>query len=835
MFYNDTGKQMKVLADKIMSGNRRRNVFVIIAIAMTTFLISAILCIGSGYLKSADKQQEMLNGTAADIILTNPTKQQIQALQQDKDITYMGISRQIGFIYTTAYPRINSILLRWCDAVEWEQHISPIIGNINGHYPAHKSEIMLPAWVLERMGIEHPAIGQPVNFSFSYGYTDIHWKPLSDAEDFSFTLCGWYDDYSGNKMYDNAIAYISTDFWKDSVADETNTKSALSLTVSGDGGNKILSYIEPLSELQEFTDLSKAGSSKNSLSPVLAVIGLIITIMVCGYLLIYNVLYISVTKDIRMYGQLKTLGTTKRQMKRIIYRQVMVLSFWGILSGLALSAATVFLIVPFGIQALAGDMIMDSAISLSYSPLTFIGAGLFSFITALIGSMKPSKLAGMVSPIEALRFSGINVSKKNSSKTSYGSKTFHENKIFKMAVSNVFRNKKGTILVLASLFLGISLFVIVNGVLAGLDAAYLAEEYMDDDIVIEVSQQTNLDNNILADLQAMPDVQEVSYTTKLYEQWFIDTDNILEKYIADFCSTGTVPQEAALQYSDENKYQTYVFGIGEQDFHEAASLINSSLAYEDFCNGKIAFLASATIVPYEGTAINGKIQIPIKGKNYSLNIAPYYLSATFREDGITLIAPNIYVSQEWLERIGAAGQINRIALQTDNSEQALNAVNSMFENYSAVTVTSKIEKINELKASFSGITFLGNAISVILLGIGLMNFINMMYVNVNSRSKELAILESIGMTKKQICRMLRIEGNTYAIISAALILTVGSGALYGAFQIVKVQAAYAVFTYPVLQIIVPLVIVLMICNLVPVLVYKIGTTKSVIERLGINE
>ena len=118
MFYNDTGKQMKVLADKIMSGNRRRNVFVIIAIAMTTFLISAILCIGSGYLKSADKQQEMLNGTAADIILTNPTKQQIQALQQDKDITYMGISRQIGFIYTTAYPRINSILLRWCDAVE---------------------------------------------------------------------------------------------------------------------------------------------------------------------------------------------------------------------------------------------------------------------------------------------------------------------------------------------------------------------------------------------------------------------------------------------------------------------------------------------------------------------------------------------------------------------------------------------------------------------------------------------------------------------------------------------------------------------------------------------
>ena len=57
MFYNDTRKQIKGLANKIMSGNRRRNVFVIIAIAMTAFLISTILCIGSGYVKSARSEE----------------------------------------------------------------------------------------------------------------------------------------------------------------------------------------------------------------------------------------------------------------------------------------------------------------------------------------------------------------------------------------------------------------------------------------------------------------------------------------------------------------------------------------------------------------------------------------------------------------------------------------------------------------------------------------------------------------------------------------------------------------------------------------------------------
>ncbi len=149
MFYNDTRRQIKVLADKMMKGNRCRNIFVIIAIAMTTFLISSIISIGSGYLKSAGRQQQMLNGTTADIILTNPSKQQLLALQQDNNVKSIGISRQIGFVDTAAYPRINSILLRWCDTAEWEQHIAPAVGKINGQYPVSGNEIMLPSWVLE--------------------------------------------------------------------------------------------------------------------------------------------------------------------------------------------------------------------------------------------------------------------------------------------------------------------------------------------------------------------------------------------------------------------------------------------------------------------------------------------------------------------------------------------------------------------------------------------------------------------------------------------------------------------------------------------------------------
>lgn len=116
----------------------------------------------------------------------------------------------------------------------------------------------------------------------------------------------------------------------------------------------------------------------------------------------------------------------------------------------------------------------------------------------------------------------------------------------------------------------------MNGILAGLDVSYLADEYMEEDVVITAGAQTALSRRVLADLKAAWGVQEVSYTTKLDGQWILDTDHIFEQYCADFCSAGTVPQSAAEQYVQGNTYQTYLYGIGEQDFYKAVELMGNS-------------------------------------------------------------------------------------------------------------------------------------------------------------------------------------------------------------------------------------------------------------------
>lgn len=55
----------------------------------------------------------------------------------------------------------------------------------------------------------------------------------------------------------------------------------------------------------------------------------LLLILVTGYLIIYNIFQISVIRDIRYYGLLKTIGTTGRQIKKILRRQASRFASWA--------------------------------------------------------------------------------------------------------------------------------------------------------------------------------------------------------------------------------------------------------------------------------------------------------------------------------------------------------------------------------------------------------------------------------------------------------------------------------------------------------------------------
>ena len=130
---------------------------------------------------------------------------------------------------------------------------------------------------------------------------------------------------------------------------------------------------------------------------------------------------------------------------------------------------------------------------------------------------------------------------------------------------------------------------------------------------------------------------------------------------------------------------------------------------------------------------------------------------------------------------------------------------------------------------------LGTGLSVILLLVGVMNFVNTMVVNVNTRRYELAILESIGMTKRQIKRMLFMEGFYYWGVSLSLAVTIGTAIFILLYMIFSKVAYYAVFSYPFIPLVLVSGLVLLICLIVPIWVYKTDVNLPVVERLRLTE
>ena len=153
------------------------------------------------------------------------------------------------------------------------------------------------------------------------------------------------------------------------------------------------------------------------------------------------------------------------------------------------------------------------------------------------------------------------------------------------------------------------------------------------------------------------------------------------------------------------------------------------------------------------------------------------------------------------------------------------------ENPNAFSVSSKSDARAEQTNLIQTMQVLGGGLSLLLLLIGLLNFINVMFTCVLTRRREFAVLESIGMTKRQISGMLTWEGFYYALFTAGCMLTLGNGVLYLISKAVVQIADYTVFSYP-FGLVAGLILTLFaVCLIVPAIVFRMTAKESVTERL----
>ena len=404
-FENDTSAIVKKLARRSFHHERQRNFFAIIALALTSFMIAATFSIGFSYFETYQMQQIRLMGTTANVGITNVTEEQLAEIAKSNIVLDVGMQQRLGSVDTEQLQNARLGIV-WINDAEWKAHRMPTISGIVGNYPSSKNEVMLPTWVLEQMDISEPQLGMEIVLSYQIGNS---YDYITDT----FLLSGYYTDYISTRTNHRGYVYVSAAF-KDSL--DISLDNSVTAMVRFRGNDDVEKNCERLQHKIYFTErqtfeIVPLGQA-NGGSIVWAVIILALFISFSGYLLIYNILYISVVKDVQFYGRLKTIGTTKKQIKRIIYKQAIKISCIGIPIGLLLAAVVSFGIVPYFLDMMYST---NSKIGtkVSFSPFIFIGAAIFTFITIMIASMKPAKIAGSVSPIAALR-QKINKTRGNS-------------------------------------------------------------------------------------------------------------------------------------------------------------------------------------------------------------------------------------------------------------------------------------------------------------------------------------------------------------------------------------------------------------------------------------
>lgn len=832
---------MKRLSARAFKQNKIRNLFVALAIVLTTFMFTTVFSIGFSLGENMSIMAVRQQGTKSSIFLKQPDRQQIRQAKKAEYLYAAGMRIAAGSL--SDLQGENAIVLDYYDETEYRKNFCPAISGIQGAYPEADREIMLSKAALHALKIKKPVQGMEIVL-------------LSGTEQKKFVLSGWFTDYAATSG--GFHGFVSERYIR-SLGLTKEKDGVLSLSAKSGRQGKLLEELErlvTLSKGQEFeTSYDAQEESQGNHLVILAVLGLIGGIIILsGYLLIYNVMYISVTKDIRFYGLLKTIGASPSQIRKMVRMQSHKLSLIGIPAGILLGTVLSFGVVPLSMKMFTSGTNSAMPSDIHFHPVIYIGTIVFAWITVSISCRKPSKLAGKISAVEALKYNGIRNEKIKPKKSAGGGK------IYKMAFRNVFREKKRAFLVFASLFMGTMAFLVVDTFLGSLKLENYIDYYLPDDYTIytncEDRENTEEERkaycqeaeDLASDIAGIPGVTSVSVNRSA--RAYLSFDPELYRPFLESAYTDEKERQKAVAYfgtaEGKQKYSCPVIAVSREMMERYNKKARQKMDLDRFETGEICLIGmvntaeqadqmlgkSITIVDQEsGNPVSVEVGSCMTPRDdYGINIGCYWMTGG---------APScILMSDAALKRLTSDTAVDNIIVNCDpKTESAVTtSIRELIQTNAAVLeIEIKSEMIRDFQSSLAVMHILGGGISIVLILIGTLNFINVMLTGVFTRRGELAVLESIGMTRRQVKKMLIYEGFYYGVITLLLIMTLGNAVIRQIAAMAGEIADYAVFYYPVIPMVVIAVLILLICMAVPAIVYHMISGESVTERLRKGE
>ena len=765
-FENDTSGIVKRISNRSISANRKRNIFIVLTIVLASALLSAIVLYGFGVMQETQNR----NQKTAQIMYHAISEQQGQELYKQEEIAW------VGEFFNAFSEQVNhsTVNFTYANADMLTSQSMPYSGDL----PASENEIVVQESFLDSLGYSNE-LGQTIQIPFSDGTT--HDFKLTGILDVKTGDIGRYtaiiskelvrQQYGDGGMIDYYIGLKGAQNMSEEEATNYANTLAQQLKISDD--NVIVR--------STYFNLKDENHGSDMLFYFL--IGFV-TFIGSG-IVIYSIFYISVASSIRNYGQLRTIGTTKRQIKKMVYREGKLLAAIAIPIGLVIGNVIGYFLIPTGWYWLTTLCVT-------------VGVGLFAFIIVMIAIHTPVKRAAAVSPLEALRYSDYQGKMKESS-------VLHR-KITpaSLAKMNLSRQKAKSTLTILSLSLGGVLVVLISTMLVSYDGvaeargrAFPVGEF---NIQLNANQSWDTAGISLSGLQQknflnadfVNAVESIDGVTGIKHWYYTDAEYRVNgnsgKWIQGFCR-------------DEQQNLEKERIAGTTDYDELVA-----------GNGIVLLQERADLYDIEA-ALGDTVEVDYKTESGQIRTKAYTVMGIVNEYSYSGFSKCFALPEQFMNEatgIDCTGTISVITdmKKYDTVEAALNQLIDGNSDLVMETIKESITYYSGLQQLSFGVLLI---VAVIVVCFSLINLVNTTITNFLSRRQEIGMLQAIGLSKKQLIKMLCYEGLMYSVFATLVTLVLGTGLGFLSVQVVvKTMNPYFYYSFPWLIVLIYLAILLIV-------------------------
>ena len=728
-FENDTSAITKKLAKKSLQSEKRRNFMIIIAISLAAFLMS--MC-GTLFFAFQESQNNMATFQAS---YDNLTEDKIEKLRHQPEIEMVASLYNLGEI---KMPEGYSLYLAYMDDAACYIARNQFTLK-DGTMPSKENEIAVDREMVNKY-FSNTAIGDKISFQINGKSQDF---VISGITESSTESQGNYSCYISKSFVENSPNY-NPEKYQSYVcfadADSTS-KEILKERIASIGKEIGADYSLSFLFFRENMGLSFEN--------ILTFVSLSVLVLFAGITVIQSIFRISINEKIRNFGQLRTLGTTALQIKKMINYESRYLSWLGIPPGIVLGAI---------VGTVLGSNEFSSGFSPINIPFVMIGVSIICTLMVKLSVRKPLKIAATTSPIEAVRYIAYRNAPMQSRK--------HNKKIspYSLALLNLGRDKKKTASTLLSLiFGGLLLFISASAAVSNTPEQFVREKFFVNGgsfriYLSEESVGKNETNNPLNE-----SLKEELLNTKGIQKIIPLRDSVgMCHYSINGNATEGMCDIILVQSTEGN------FSFVEQHLIDGQMPKNQ---FEVLLTDGYMELGVTKGTPIKITNSGEEIECIVSG----------FFDKSFvgTENGTDAIDPaNLIITQELAQQLftnteNFAYSWEIITDKTYNDEIESAIQQKITSKEKGLSICSYNDVVEYMESSMNLLFGSLQMLSLLILLFGIINLINMTLSNHQARKQEISTLRSVGLSLKQLYRSLITEGLLYVLVSFGIVLLVG--------------------------------------------------------------